>query len=142
MATGNPSAWAPGCSFPLNDWETNMAMVRLLAAFLAILLACGQSLARGNYHSEDRYNPQHISSLPPEVHDFIVHRCSEPKALHSFAQYFHHLKGVVLHFEHFLCDGDGAYCTVSSRCLHQVWISVKGHFRLMRSYYAPAGDWP
>jgi hypothetical protein len=120
-----------------------MTIVRCFAAFLAILLTCGQLLARGSWHSEDRYNPQHISSLPPEVRNFIVHRCSEPKALHSFAQYFDDLKGVVLHFEHFLCDGDGdTYCTVSSECLHQVWVSIGGHFRLVRSYYAPAGDWP
>ena len=119
-----------------------MIIVRCLAALLAISLACGQLLARGNYHTEDRYNPQHISSLPPEVRDFIVHRCSEPKALHSFAQYFDDLKGVVLHFEHLLCNGHSTYCNVSSRCLHQVWVSIRGHFRLVRSYYVPAGDWP
>jgi hypothetical protein len=118
-----------------------MTIVRCFTAFQAILLACGPLLARGGYHTEDRYNPQHISSLPPEVRNFIVHRCSEPKALHSFAQYFDDLKGVVLHFEYFLCDGDRTYCTLSSRCLHQVWVSARGHFRLVRSSYAPAGDW-
>ena len=120
-----------------------MTTVRGFAAFLAILLSCGQSLARGsNYHTEDRYNPQHISSLPTEVRNFIVHGCGEPEALHSFAQYFDDLKGVVLHFEHLLCHGDSTYCTDSSGCLHQVWISVGGHFRLVRSYYTRAGDWP
>lgn len=117
-----------------------MTIVRCISAFMAILLACGQVSARGSFdHTEDRYNPQHISSLPPEVRSFILHRCSEPKALHSFAVYFDNLKGVVMHFEHFLCDGDDPYCTVSG-CLHQVWVSVRGHFRLLRSYYAPAGD--
>jgi hypothetical protein len=24
--------------------------------------------------------------------------------------------------------------------LHQVWVSIRGHYRLFRSYYAPAGD--
>jgi hypothetical protein len=121
-----------------------MTIVRCFAAFLVMLVGCGQSLARGTWHTEDRYNPQHISNLPPEVRNFIVHTCSgEPKALHSFAQYFDHLKGVVLHFEHFLCHGNGNnYCTVSSGCLHQVWISVGDHFRLQRSYYGQAGDWP
>jgi len=117
-----------------------VTIARCLSAFMVMLLACGQLSARGNYHTEDRYNPQHISGLPPEVHNFILHRCSAPKALHSFAIYFKDLKGVVLHFEYFLCDGDSTYCTVSSRCLHQVWISVRGHSRLVRSYYAPAGD--
>ena len=35
-------------------------------------------------------------SLPPEVRNFILHGCSEPKALHFFAIYFDNLKGVVL----------------------------------------------
>jgi len=45
----------------------------------------------------------------------------------------------VLHFEHFVCDGDGTYCGPSG-CLHQVWVLVRGHYHLVRSYYAPAGD--
>jgi hypothetical protein len=48
-------------------------------------------------------------------------------------------KRIVLHFEHFVCDGDGTYCTASG-CLHQVYVSTDGHYRLLRSYYAPAGD--
>jgi hypothetical protein len=40
-----------------------------------------------------------------------------------------------------VCDGDDTYCTASG-CLHQVWVSVRGHYRLFRSYYAPAGDDP
>jgi uncharacterized membrane-anchored protein len=38
-----------------------MTIGRCFTAFLAILLACEQSLARGSWHAEDRYNPQHIS---------------------------------------------------------------------------------
>ena len=119
-----------------------MTITRCLSAFMMMLLACGQLSARGGANfgrSEDRYNPQHISSLPPEVRNFVLHRCSEPKALHSFAIYFNNLNGVVLHYEHFVCEGDDTYCTVSG-CLHQVWVSVRGHYRLFRSYYAPAGD--
>jgi len=119
-----------------------MTITRCLSAFMAMLLACGQLSAKGgNYHTEDRYNPQHISSLPPEVRNFVLRRCSAPKALHSFAIYFDNLKGVVLHFEHFVCDGDDTYCNASG-CLHQVWVAVRGHYRLFRSYYAPAGDDP
>jgi hypothetical protein len=119
-----------------------MTIVRCLSAFMVMLLACGQLSARGGANfgrTEDRYNPQHISSLPPEVRNFVLHRCSEPKALHSFAIYFNNLNGVVLHYEHFVCDGDDTYCTASG-CLHQVWGSVRGHYRLFRSYYAPAGE--
>jgi hypothetical protein len=98
-----------------------MTITQCLFALMAISLVCGQLSARGGYHSEDRYNPQHISSLPPEVRNSVLHKCSTPKALHTFAIYFDNLKGVVLHFEHFLCDGDDPY-----------W--------LLRSYYAPASD--
>jgi hypothetical protein len=68
---------------------------------------------------EDRYNPQHIDSLPSEVRSSILHRCAEPKALHPFASYFDNSRRVVLHFEHFVCDGDGTFCT-SSRCLDPI----------------------
>lgn len=107
---------------------------------LIVLLTCSQALAKGgSYHMEDRYNPQHIDSLPSEVRSSILHRCAEPKALHPFASYFDNSRRIVLHFEHFVCDGDGTYCT-SSGCLHQVWLSVGSHYRLVRSYHAPAGD--
>jgi hypothetical protein len=118
-----------------------MKVTRCLCVLIALLLTCSQSLTKGGAfgRSEDRYNPQHIESLPPEVRNSILHRCAEPKAVHPFATYFDDLKRIVLHFEHFVCDGDGTYCT-SSGCLHQIWASVGGHYRLVRSYYAPAGD--
>ena len=85
------------------------------------------------------YNPQHIDNLPPDIRSAIYRRCSTPKALHPFASYSDDSRRIVLHFEHFVCDGDGAYCTVSG-CLHQVYGSAGGRYRLLRSYYAPAGD--
>jgi hypothetical protein len=118
-----------------------MTITRCLFVLITFLLTCSQSPVKsGNFgRSEDRYNPQHIDSLPPEVLISILHRCAEPKALHPFAIYFDDPKRIVLHFEHFVCDGDGIYCTPSG-CLHQVWTSAGGHYRLLRSYYAPAGD--
>jgi hypothetical protein len=65
---------------------------------LIVLLACSQALAKGgSYHMEDRYNPQHIDSLPSEVRNSILHRCAEPKALHPFASYFDNSRRIVLH---------------------------------------------
>jgi len=111
-----------------------------LCTLVAIFLTCEQALAKGgSFHTEDRYNPQHIDSLPPEVRGSILRRCNTPKALHPFASYFDNSKRIVLHFEYFVCDGDGTYCT-NSGCLHQVWLSAGGHFRLVRGYYAPPGD--
>ena len=117
-----------------------MTGMRCLCTVIAVLLACEQLSAKGgSYHTEDRYNPQHISGLPPEIRNSILHRCNNPKALHPFASYSDDSKRIVLHFEHFVCDGDGTYCG-SSGCLHQVWAFVRSHYLLVRSYYAPAGD--
>jgi len=111
-----------------------------LCTLAAILLTCEQASAKGgSLRAEDRYNPQHIDSLPPEVRSSIVRRCNTPKALHPFASYFDNSRRIVLHFEYFVCDGDGTYCT-NSGCLHQVWLSAGRHFRLVRSYYAPPSD--
>jgi len=112
---------------------------RYLYALVA-LLTCSELLAKGGtYRMEDRYNPQHIDNLPPEIRSSILRQCSEPKALHPFASYSDGAKRIELHFEHFVCDGDGSYCTQSG-CLHQVWILVHGHYRLMQNFYSPAGD--
>ena len=70
-----------------------MTMTRCLCSLMVILLTCAQSSAKGgNYHTEDRYNPQHIDNLPPEIRNSILHRCSTPKALHPFAGYFDNFK--------------------------------------------------
>jgi hypothetical protein len=105
----------------------------------ALLLTCTELSAKGTYRMEDRYNPQHIDTLPPEVRDSILRKCSEPKALHPFAKYSNGSRRIELHFEHFVCDGVGSYCNPSG-CLHEVWALVRGHYHLERSYYAPAGD--
>jgi hypothetical protein len=117
-----------------------MISKRRLYALSALLLMCVAASAKGgNYHTEDRYNPQHIDSLPPEVRNSILRRCATPKALHTFAEYLDNFKRVVLHFEHFVCDEDHTYCTPSG-CLHQVWTSAGGHYHLVRTYYASPGD--
>jgi hypothetical protein len=118
-----------------------MTITRCTCAIAGVLLfTCAHLSAKGgNFHTEDRYNPQHIDNLPLEIRNSILHKCSTPKALHPFARYFDGDKRIVLHFEHFLCDGEGPYCTPSG-CLHQVWVSAGGHYRLVRSYYVPAGD--
>ena len=117
-----------------------MTRARFLSMFWILSLTCTELSAKGgNYHMEDRYNPQHVDSLPPEIRNSILHRCSVPKALHSFATYSDGSKRIVLHFEHFVCDGDGTYCGPSG-CLHQVWTLDRGHYHLVRSYHAPAGD--
>jgi hypothetical protein len=66
-----------------------MTRTRCCCALIVLLSTCDQSSAKGgSYHMEDRYNPQHIESLPSEVRNSILHGCAEPKALHPFASYF------------------------------------------------------
>ena len=83
-------------------------------------------------------NPMGVcrNRLPSEIRNAIYHMCNTPKALHTFASYSDNSRRIVLHFEHFVCDGDGTYC-LRSGCLHQVYVSAGGHYRLVRSYYAP-----
>jgi len=107
---------------------------------MAVLLTCTQSSAKGgSVRSEDRYNPQHIDGLPPEIRNAIYHKCSTPRALHDFASYSENMHRIVLHFEHFYCDERNALCNPSG-CLHLVYFLSGGHYRLIGSYYAPAGD--
>jgi hypothetical protein len=113
---------------------------RCLVAIILVPLISVQSFAKGgSYRSEDRYDPQHIESLPPEVRDAIFHECGTPRALHPFAHYADNLQTVVLHYEHFYCSTGGTFCGPSG-CLHQVYGSSHGHYRLIRSYYAPVGE--
>jgi hypothetical protein len=62
-----------------------------------------------------------------------------PRALHDFASYSENMHRIVLHFEHFYCNEGNTFCNPSG-CLHQVWISAGGHYRLERSYNAPTGE--
>ena len=109
-------------------------------ALMAVLLTCTQSSAKGgSVRSEDRYNPQHIDGLPPEIRNAIYHKCSTPRALHDFASYSENMHRIVLHFEHFYCDQHDSLCP-NSGCLHQVFVSKGGRFRLLKSYYARPED--
>jgi hypothetical protein len=109
---------------------------RSLCAFIFPSLMSNPASAKGTGMSEDRYNPQHIDSLPPEIRTAIYHKCSTPRALHPFAVYSKNLQRIVLHFEHFYCDERDTFCN-SSGCLHQVYVSKGNRYRLLRSYYAP-----
>ncbi len=108
---------------------------RLLIACLLVLSFSSQSSGKGGGTGEDRYNPDHIESLPPEIRSAVIRQCSTPKALHTFASYTGN-QSVTLHFEHFYCGADDAFCRPSG-CLHQVYVASHGRYRLLRRYYAP-----
>lgn len=112
-----------------------------LCGFAAILIFGSQVSAKGgNYHTDDRYNPQHIEGLPPMVRENVLHICNSPRAMHTFATYSGNRRQLVLHYEHFYCNPHHIYCKPSGECLHQVYVSAGGHYKLMRSYYAPPGE--
>ena len=112
-----------------------------LAIVVAALMSTSSSaFARGGMAAEDRWNPHHLSDLPGEIKNAVARMCGQSsRAEHYFAGYFENSRRIVLHFEHFSCDGRGALCTQAG-CLHQVYISTGGAFRLLRSYYGPDGD--
>ena len=80
-------------------------------------------------------NPQEINALPAEVRNAIAPMCRGAHAHRSFAGYSQNSRTLVLHFEHFHCADRGAFCTQAG-CLHQVYVSEGGRYRLLRSYYA------
>ena len=83
-------------------------------------------------------NPQHINGLPAEVRNALAHMCRGAQAQHQFAAYSQNSQVLVLHFERLRCGDRVALCTRAG-CLHQVYVSTGGQYRLLRSYYA-AGD--
>jgi hypothetical protein len=122
--------------YPFDMWKT----VRCVCALTALLLTYNEASAKGgNVGSEAPYNPQHIQSLPPNIRNHVMGMCRTPRALHTFPSYDENLQRVVLHFEHFYCEDGRSFCGPFG-CLHQVYVFTRGHYKLLRSYYAPTGD--
>jgi len=114
---------------------------RLLFAFIHSLLCCSQLSAKGgNMANQDPYKTQYVESLPPDVRAALTQQCrSTAKALRDFASYTENTKRIVLRFEYFYCSSGGTFCGPSG-CLHQIYVSSHGHYKLLRSYYSPAED--
>jgi hypothetical protein len=115
---------------------------------VAVLVGCGLGSAQargGRIQPGDGWNPQHLSVLPAEIRNAIApyaRVCGGPLAAeHSFARYFQrgNAKLIGLHFEHFRCGDRAAVCKAAG-CLHQVYISTGGRYRLLRSSYVPELD--
>jgi hypothetical protein len=89
--------------------------------------------------SPDRWNPQHVESLPADIRNAVTRMCGQsPKAERAFTSYFENSRRVVLHFENFRCDGR-SLCTQAG-CLQQVYILTGGRYRLLKSYYRLEGN--
>jgi len=117
-----------------------MKVAPIAIGLLATATLALPASARGGVHLLDpAWNPQHISGLPAEIRNALVHMCGASQAGHQFARYSQNLHILVLHFEHFRCGDARALCTQAG-CLHQVYTSTGGRYRLFRSYHAPEGD--
>jgi hypothetical protein len=58
-----------------NRFPHSFLASRYLLASALVLLISDQSFANGgSYRSEDRYDHDHIESLPPEILDAVIHR--------------------------------------------------------------------
>ena len=102
--------------------------------------------ARDGMTLDDRWNPQHINQLPAEVRNAIspyARVCGRPLAAeHLFALYYRsgNANLIGLHFERLRCgDNRPAVCRPAG-CLHQVYISTGGRYRLLSSSYVPELD--
>jgi hypothetical protein len=124
-----------------------MARQLYMTATAALLVLAGSisAGARSSMPADDRWNPQHIDALPPEARNAIApyaRICGGPLAAeHSFARYFQNgrVKLIGLHFEGLRCGNRDAVCK-SAGCLHQVYISTGGRYRLLSSSYVPELD--
>jgi hypothetical protein len=117
-----------------------MKLALIAVGLLATISQVPSAFARAaGFHGEDPWNPQHIGGLPAEVRTALARMCGGSRAQHQFASYFQNSRLLVLHFEHFRCGDRRALCTQAG-CLHQVYVSTGGRYRLLRTYYAPEGD--
>jgi hypothetical protein len=114
-------------------------------AALLVLAGSSSASARGGMPPEYRWNSQHIDQLPAEVRKAIspyARICGGPLAAeHSFAIYYRsgNANLIGLHFERLRCGNRDAVCKPSG-CLHKVYISTGGPYRLLSSSYVPELD--
>jgi hypothetical protein len=111
----------------------------ITAAILFSLTSSSAFALSGGPSAPDRWNPQHVDSLPADIRNAVTRMCGQsPKAERAFTSYFENSRRIVLHFEYFRCDGR-PLCTKAG-CLQQVYMFTGGHYRLLKSYYGPAGE--
>jgi hypothetical protein len=125
--------------------QTLQKLLSTIVLGILQLSVCYQpsSHARGSQaHHDDPWNLEHIERLPPEVRTAVTLMCRDhqPRAGHYFATYFDNSRLMKLHFEHLHCDRQPTFCREDSSCLHQGYLSMGSHYRLIRSYYSRNSD--
>ncbi len=122
-----------------------MSFFKAIVAFVTLGMGLAASPVVAAMRSEDRWDSRHISQLPIEVRikaEARIRACGgTPAASHDFARYLTRdgTQLIGLHYEHARCAGQPIFCNASG-CLHQVYISTGGRFRLLQSSYVPELD--
>jgi hypothetical protein len=123
---------------------------KLSAAAFAIVSLLGfagipPASARGVvFSASEAHGPAHIEGFPREVRATIEHSaraCGAPiAAWHLFSRYIQdRVTGdrlIALHYEEVHCVNKPAICTTAG-CLHQVYVSKGGPYRLILTVHAP-----
>ena len=117
---------------------------RLVLATALVLILAGPdypAVARSSVsNGDDPWNARHVGQLPSEIQNALAKKCGPSlRATHYFVTYFQDAQLIKLHFEHLRCGAEKRICTEAG-CLHQEYILRAGHFRLLKSYYAPDSD--
>ena len=118
----------------------------IVSALLTLTLIWFSPLAaaRGGISHTDLASTRHIEELPSEIRNALGRwepACGSPlKAKPLFAHYLDDsivgYRLIALHFHELGCANRGALCT-NQGCLHQVYISTDGEYRLAFSANVP-----
>lgn len=119
------------------DHEGAAMMSARFSLITMVLLSTLPCLAGAQRAPDPPWNAHHIDQLPAAIRQAVLAKCpSRASAGHYFVTYYR--DEVRLHFEHFHCEGV-SFCDKSG-CLHQVYGSTGGRYRLLRTFRAPAND--
>ena len=119
--------------------QRKLLICAVVATSHLLIFDCAQSKALAFASSPVReapWDPARIDGLPPDVKREVLRVCREGStAAPHFATYLDNSRIVMLHFEHFYCEGKPRLCRSATNCLHQEFVASGSGYRLLRSYY-------
>jgi hypothetical protein len=115
----------------------------VLVAVMILTLASFRADSKASRASNNLWADAHIDGLPTDIQTALAAQsaaCQERRAMHEFSTYLsagdskYHF--VSLHFEYFACQDRSLICGPEG-CLHQVYMSTGGRYRLVYSAKVP-----
>jgi len=118
-----------------------MTVRTLLLAVCLLLCSEHPAVSRSSAGGKDHpWNPDHISTLPFEVREYIAGICKgPPSAQHEFATYSPYEKRWRINLEYLQCDGRPSEYRRGNQCLDVDFIDVGSRFRLAGKQYRDCG---